>query len=210
METEMQTFAFRYIFFLILLLSSFVSFGQRKLAYKDKQFTYVLLVDSTNETCLVKSITIATRQGNKKVQVIIPDENNQSCTLPKEQVFIVEDMNFDGHNDFRLLQFLPAAPNLPYYCWTYDAKRKIFVRQKSLEDITSPEFDAKEKLIVSSWRDGCCHHGSSTYKYINGKPTVIAEADIKKEDGKEIFKQKKRINGKLRVIKRTVEKVPIE
>ena len=83
---------------------------------------------------------------------------------------------------------------------------KKFVRQKALEKITSPEFDTHKKLIYSFWRASCCDHRSSTYKYINGKPVLIEESEIREEDGKTITTFKKLVNGKMKLMKKTVEK----
>lgn len=201
-----------WILLLHLLFSAGKTFSQKKLTYRDKFFIYTLTVDSTisadnvNCFCTVRSISIHRRKDNRQIQVIHPMDNSPSCTLPEEQIFIVEDVNFDGNNDIRLLQFLPAASNLPYYYWIYNPKKQLFQRQSSLEDITSPEFDLKKKLIYSFWRDGCCDHGSSTYKYINDNPTLIGEEEVKEEEGKIISTIKKRVNGKMKLIKRTVEK----
>ncbi|QEC57885.1 XAC2610-related protein [Flavisolibacter ginsenosidimutans] len=188
------------------ILLSFIASSQTKLAYQDKKFSFVLLVDSANGECAVKSIALARRSDGKQIQAILPPENTQPCTLPKEQIFIIEDMNFDGYNDIRLLQFLPAAPNLPYYCWIYKTKQKRFERQKALEEITSPDFNAKQKRIFSFWRDGCCDHGLNTYKYIGGRPVLVEQGEVKEEGGKVITTLKKRINGKLKLVKKTTEK----
>jgi hypothetical protein len=206
----------KWTLFAILILNSILSISQTNLAYSDKLFSFTLLVDSTltadsvNYDCIVKSITVTRLKDKKQVQVLTPEENYPSCGLPKEQIFIIEDINFDGYNDIRLIQFLPAAPNIPYYYWTYNPSTQKYQRQKALEDITSPDFDHKKKLIYSFWRGSCCDHGLSTYKYFNGKPTLIEESEIKEEDGKVITTLKKLVNGKMKLVKRTVEKADEE
>ena len=191
---------------------SIVSVSQIKLNYGDKALSFTLLVDSTltgdsvNYDCVIKSIVVTRLKDGKQIQTIIPDENYPSCGLPQDQIFIIEDINFDGFNDIRLLQFLPAAPNLPYYYWTYDPATQKYRRQKALEEITSPEFDPEKKLIYSFWRGSCCDHGRSTYRYINGKPTLIEESEVKEEDDKVITTLKKLVNGRMKLVKRTVEK----
>lgn len=195
----------------ILILYSIITNSQTKLIYGDKTFSFALLVDSTltgdsvNYDCVIKSIVVTRLKDSKEIQTIRPDENNPSCGLPQDQIFIIEDINFDGFNDIRLLQFLPASPNLPYYYWTYNSKTKMFDRQKALEDITSPEFDPQKKLIYSFWRGSCCGHGQRTYRYVNGKPTLIEESEIKEEDDKIITTVKKLVNGKMKLVKKTVE-----
>jgi len=196
----------------IFIFYSTASASQAKLTYSDKTFSFTLLVDSTltsdsvNYDCTVKSIVVTRLRDSKPIQTIIPDENDPGCGLPQDQIFIIEDINFDGYNDIRVLQFLPAAPNLPYYYWTYNPTTQQFQRQKALEEITSPEFDPTKKRIYSFWRSSCCDHGLSTYKYINGKPTLVEESEVKEEDGKVITTLKKLVSGKMKLVKRTVGK----
>jgi hypothetical protein len=202
----------KWTLFSILIFNSIVSVSQAKLKYADKTFLFTLLADSTltgdsvNYDCVVKSIVVTRLKDGKQIQTIIPGENYPRCGLPQDQIFIVEDINFDGYNDIRLLQFLPAAPNLPYYYWTYNPATQRFQRQKALEEITSPDFDPKKKLIYSFWRGSCCDHGLSTYRYINGKPTLIEESEVKEEDGRVISTIKKLVNGKMKLVKKTIEK----
>jgi len=198
--------------FLIFVFLSIKSYSQTRVNFSDKRFSFILHIDSLlsgdsiNYDCIVKSIIINRLKDRKQIQTIIPDENYPGCGLPQDQIFIIEDVNFDGYNDIRLLQFLPAAPNLPYYFWVYNPTKQKFLRQKALEEITSPEFDPEKKLIYSFWRASCCDHGHSTYKYIKGKPTLIEEGEVKEEDGKVITTLKKLVNGKMKVIEKTVEK----
>lgn len=142
------------------------------------------------------------------IQVITPGDNSPGCGLPPDQLFIIEDMNFDGVNDIRLVQFIPAAPKIPYYFWIYNATTNRLVRNKALEKITSPDFDRKRKLIFSFWRASCCDHGQRTYKYINGRPTLIEESEVAVDptnDKKNVMIVKKFNNGRWKVTK-TIEK----
>src|ERR1700720_1454639 len=117
------------VLFIFFVLSTI---AQHTITYQDKNFIYKLSIDSAlsgdsvNYQCVVKSIAVIHRADNKLIQTIHPEENYPDCGLPKDQLFIIEDINFDGVNDIRLLQFLPAAPNLPYYYWIYDRKSGKF------------------------------------------------------------------------------------
>lgn len=188
--------------------------SNKTLVYSDKTFKYEVTVDSlTNEdnvgsTSSIKSIAITRFSDNKSIQTIVPPTNDFG-SLTKEAIFTIEDINFDGLNDFRIIQFLPASPNTPYFFWTYDNKVQQFIRDTTLENISAPIFNQDQKVINSSWRDGCCDHGNSTYKYINGKVTLIEETEIvdnSENPGQEITTTKKLVNGKMKLIKRTVEK----
>ena len=72
---------------------------------------------------------IQNKTTQKVVQTLdIPENNHHSIN---EEEFIVEDMNFDGFNDFRVLEYRPAFPNMPYYFYLFDPKQNKFVLQKS-------------------------------------------------------------------------------
>lgn len=203
---------------LILFIHSHAS-AQTTLTYHGSKYTFRLTIDrelsgdSVNYDCVVKSIAIVRRNDTTTIQTIIPDENYPSCGLPEDQIMIVEDVNFDGHEDIRLIQFLPAAPNVPYYYWVFNPSRQTFVRDTSLEQITSPDIDHKQKVISSLWRYGCCDHGLSTYKYINGKITMIEESEMKSEfknPDRVIMTRKKLVKGRMKLVERKVERVEDE
>jgi hypothetical protein len=201
--------------FLLLTLTGSVSLAtaQKTVDFAGKAFHYRIVIDSTlsadsvNWDCQVKSITILTAAG-ETVQKIRPPENGCSCGLPADQIFIIEDVNFDRKEDIRLLQFEPADPNLPYYFWTYVPTMRRFVRQRSLEEITSPMFDHTHQVITSFWRSGCCDHGLNIYRYVNGKPLLFEaaeEAQDTDDETKTIVTLRKRIGGKMTLVKRTVK-----
>lgn len=123
---------------------------------------------------------------------------------------MLNDVNFDGHNDFRIIQFIPSSPNIPYYYWTFNKESKQFQRDSILEEITSPIFNNDKKVITSSWRSGCCNHGVSTYKYINRKITLVEEIEIAEDadnPDQRITTRKKLVGGKMILAERTVEKI---
>ena len=121
---------------------------------------------------------------------------------------IIEDMDFDGINDFRIVAMLPPGPNIPYICFLWDKKLGKFVHADFLDDMTSPEFDSKAKLIISNNRESANKYTRDVYKYSNGRPliieTVITEyKKLKDANGKlklyEVKTTQKLINGKMKV-----------
>lgn len=106
--------------------------AQKIFTYQDGNFIYkitidsALSIDSVNYDCSIRSIAIIKKSDNKLIQTIFPPENSFNSDLPQDQLFTIEDVNFDGFNDFRIVQFIPAAPNIPYYYWTFNNKKKNF------------------------------------------------------------------------------------
>ncbi len=89
---------------LLLLICACSTRAQIKYIHSDSLFTYA------NYKYIVRTIHIHLKQNNALIQKIVPEENG-AYDLPQDQVFIVADMNFDGINDIRLVQYLPAGTN---------------------------------------------------------------------------------------------------
>jgi hypothetical protein len=155
--------------------------------------------------CLISKIKIINKKNKKLIQTISIPENSHYCENSSDY-FIVEDMNFDNNNDFRIRQFI--APNVPYYYWIYKPKLHKFVRDSTLEEITSPDFDAKNKTITSFWSGSYVHHGFNTYKYIKNKVTLIEEEeDYRDPNSSNIYISVTRqlIKGKMLVVDSTID-----
>lgn len=84
---------------------------------------------------------------------------------------IVGDMNYDGNDDFRVVEFLPAGPNIPYLYYLYDPAIAGFVYSKAYETITSPEFPGNSE-IRSQWRESAGKWGIDTYTVANSTPRL--------------------------------------
>ncbi len=208
----------RYLVFTTFLLFSAWIHAQQVLSYPGKAFTYTLYIDTsqckTNSQLIVDSIVVATKAGKKKVQVIKPsnaDGNGIPCNgdLLKNGEFLITDANFDDHEDILLMQFLPAAPNIPYYYWIYNPASKKFIEDTALENITSPQFDSVKHQITSFWRNGCCDHGTDTYSYVNNKAALIQQVeDVADPNGTapDTLIERKVIAGKLTEVSRKAQK----
>ena len=156
-------------------------------------------------------------EGKKLLQTIkIADVNpfgDDTTTCPDPGTgsdIIIEDMDFDGIKDFRIIAMLPPGPNIPYICFLWDKKSGKFIHAKFLDDITSPVFDSKKKTITSENRESADTYTKDVYKYSSGKLLLIETVttkykQIKDASGKlttyEIKTTKKLIDGKMKVIK---------
>ncbi len=82
--------------------------------------------------------------------------------------FEFTDMNFDGYADFRLIEFLPAGPNIAYINALYDPAKGKHVSAPSLNVISAPEFDADSKTVISMWRGNAATHGQDVFGWEDG------------------------------------------
>lgn len=190
--------------FLIGILFSFKLQAQEIVNYSHGAFQFKLTKNCDDFDCNISKIEVF--KNGKIIQKIIPDENNFYPSFQNNEIFIIEDMNFDGKPDFRLLEFLPAGPNVPFLYWIYNPKKKVFEKNKVFEEIASPEFDSIKKEINSTWRNGCCQHGRDVYKLVNGVPKLVERFIIgHNEEDKEYNEHWKLINGKLELVEKQVD-----
>jgi len=117
-----------------------------------------------NDACDTPPRVLAIKlyRGRRLVQRLATDSQG-TC-----QVFVPQtvDANFDGRTDITIALQLPASPNIPYQTWLFDPRTRRFLPGPTLlQDIVSPEYDDKHKVIASFWRNGCCSHGVTTYRW---------------------------------------------
>ena len=164
---------------LFIVLSSFCQNkidGQRIIKYSDKNFNYLLALDTSYDSNLdstIKSITIQDLKTKKVVQKIIIEENE--FKRAGNGGFIIEDMNFDGYNDFRLCS-IRGNHATAYYYWIYNQSLKKFSRDTLMEVISSPYFDQKKRRIEVGWHVSGTF-GSETYKWVNKKVVCIFQKE---------------------------------
>lgn len=115
--------------------------------------------------------------------------------------FEIEDMNFDGYRDIRIVELLPAGPNIPYLYWLFEPKAGSFVQNKELEEITSPEFESDKKRIKSSWRDSAVRYGTDYYQFTGGKPLLVRqEIEEYSNEGVKRLTVRERVGDEMKVV----------
>ncbi|EAQ50986.1 XAC2610-related protein [Leeuwenhoekiella blandensis] len=192
------------ILLILIILFSFELYSQEIIKFSDAEFEFCLTKKCGKTDCEITKIEVL-KNGILK-QTIKPSENYFSKTFPNDQLFAIEDMNFDGKMDFRLMEFLPAGPNVPFLFWIYNPTNELFEENKDYGEITSPEFDYEKKQINSTWRNGCCEHGRDVYELTNGIPKLTERFVIgHNSEDKEYYEHWKVENGELKLIEKTVE-----
>ncbi|RKZ78167.1 MAG: hypothetical protein DRR19_26890 [Candidatus Parabeggiatoa sp. nov. 1] len=136
------------------------------------------LVGEPTEPSVVKVKTIEIHRANESM----PFQTLQTSATPifndnAVVGFELEDMNFDGYRDMRLMAFLSAGPNVPYLYWLFEPQTGQFVSNSAFAEITSPEFDAEKKQIISHWRDGAAHYGTDYYQVVDDKPILVRQKE---------------------------------
>lgn len=190
----------RIIYLLLFLAISPSLWAQKKIVYKGSSYSFELsFVKSGNSKypdCSINEIKIINKNRDEHVQSIAPPKNVQECKINKKSLFVIADINFDGYEDIRM-----RTGNHSYVFWVFDPNVEEFIRYKELELLSDPYLDFDKKEIVSSWTFGCCRSGSSHYKYVNNKLTLIEEKEtFQLNNDSTKFIVKRLVDGNMRVI----------
>lgn len=91
-----------------------------------------------------------------------------------------EDWNFDGYNDFKLINRVGMVDQ-SYYLWLYDKKSRKYKFSPSFSKIINPVANKKTKEITSSYHTGPVTYYYFTYEFKNGK-FVQTKSEVEGED----------------------------
>lgn len=160
--------------------------------------------DSNKSSLRITQLKIFNAKTHQELQSII---NIELGEIAKKNEITVEDMNFDGYPDIRLLADVVGA-NEVYLYWLYNPRVRKFEKNRQLEDIAiNPEFDPIRKAVVSSGSSGTGRFGE-TYLYRGGKYFLTERSEVfwdEKEEQHLIVTHYKEKNGEPVEVSREVD-----
>lgn len=91
------------------------------------------------------------------IQVVAPNGATQlldefESILPMDSeadALVVEDVNFDGYADVRIMEYLPGGSAVPFFYWLYRPEDGTFARAESYQNVKSPLVDPALRQLVS-------------------------------------------------------------
>lgn len=123
----------------------------------------------------VSAIEISSNTG-KRVQ-LISKVGGQPVTAKADRFLQVIDVNFDGHEDIAVpTADGGAGPNTTSYFYLFEPRQKKFKLDKKLSSLSQVSINP-DHTITSAYRDGCCSHGTKTYRYVAGRLTQVGSRD---------------------------------
>lgn len=121
------------------------------------------ILADTDEWHVTRIETAKTPNG--KARTVIGDVDSRAPMTMEANGFEFGDFNFDGYTDFRLIEFLPAGPNVAYFNAIYNPKTHRHVVATQLNMLSAPEFDAARNEVTSEWRSNAATYGKDTYAW---------------------------------------------
>ncbi len=140
------------------------------------------ILADTDEWHVTRIETAKTPDG--KARTVLNDVDSRAPMSMEANGFEFGDFNFDGYTDFRLIEFLPAGPNVAYFNAIYDPRTHRHVVSTQLNMLSAPQFDAARNLVVSEWRGNAATHGSDTYTW-DGADLILKKRVVSMYDDAE-------------------------
>ncbi|MEK7991645.1 MAG: hypothetical protein VSS52_011615 [Thiotrichaceae bacterium] len=174
------------------------------------QLQFKLIGIADEDTAHIQKLTISNQDGQILQTLVVADvsdmlKETETLWLDNGEGFKIEDVNFDGYSDIRLMELLPAGANVPYLYWLYDPEQKQFVFNRRFSDLAHLTLDLNKKWVVSQYQISAVEHGTDYYKVdkhqlilIRQKLTQYVKND---EDERVLFELvKELVDNKLKVV----------
>jgi len=173
-------------------------------------FDFELAGVADQDTAHVHDITVLNAEQHIVQTLIIEDVSDmltetETLWLDRGEGFKIEDINFDGYKDIRLMELLPAGANVPYLYWLYHPKQQHFIFSKAFSQLAHITLDMDKKQVISQYRINAVEHGTDYYTVDNYELTLVRQEltkYIKNEEGELILFDmvKQRTDGQLHII----------
>lgn len=152
----------------------------------------------------IHSIRVTREDNGGEVQRITLDPPAETFADEEYSGFglVLEDMDFDSFLDMRLMQFVSAGANIPYYCWLWDPSAQRFVYNEALSEISSPLFDPAEKQVLGFSNNGAAEYIDSFYEYRDADLVLVARTTTgyDYEGGTVIVTTEELVNGQMTIV----------
>ncbi|MCV6639195.1 hypothetical protein [Candidatus Albibeggiatoa sp. nov. NOAA] len=172
------------------------------------QFELIGITDE--ETAHIQKIVISNQDGQTLQTLMIEDvsdmlKETETLWLKRGEGFKIEDVNFDGYKDIRLMELLPAGANVPYLCWLYHPEQQKFVFNKPFSQLAHLSLDNENQQIISQYRINAVEHGTDFYS-VDKYELILMRQEllkyIKNDEGTfELFElTKQRVDNELQIV----------
>ncbi|MCL2545412.1 MAG: hypothetical protein FWE77_05775 [Clostridia bacterium] len=132
------------------------------------------LYDDEGVFFYIHSIVITREDTGGEVQRI--NLNPPAETFADEEYgfgLVLEDMNFDGFMDMRVMQFVSAGANIPYHCWLWDPAAQRFEYSEALSAIPSPLFDPDRRQVLGFGTGGPAEYIYTAYEFRGAELVLV-------------------------------------
>lgn len=173
---------------------------------------YSFALFGSTEANIVEHIVISEKKSKKIIQDLNVAADYEGMEPPlNERYFQLEDINFDGYKDIRIMLFWGATGNEIYSYWLFDPAQNKFIYNEDFKELTSPTLYPKTKRFKTHWNGGSAGYefSDNTYEVRNGKPVLVRSVSSHSEKGYLHHTEQRLINGEMKTVKEGKELHPL-
>lgn len=124
---------------------------QASLVENSAPYTFQVFGDKDEQSYTAYGIQVVDPQG----KIFMLDQFESVLPAGSEaDALVVEDVNFDGYADVRIVQYLTGGSSLPFTYWLYNPATERFERAEGFDVVKSPQVDHDKRLLVSRQKTG--------------------------------------------------------
>lgn len=129
--------------------------------------------------CRVEAVDLYPKGRPERRQHLVLADMAVPCPMPDGQFPAVEllDLDFDGRPDLRIMRAAADLSHPTHRYWLFDPAQGGFVPCPALDSIQDPQFDRERQLVSSQWYARPGLRGGSTFRYVNGRPTLVSNME---------------------------------
>ncbi len=115
------------------------------------------------------------------IQVVAPNGDLQlldefESVLPtnsEADALVVEDVNFDGYADVRIMEYLPGGSAVPFFYWLFQPENGQFARAEEFQAVKSPEVDLDNRRLISRQKVSSSEYVTEYYDPQGAIPILV-------------------------------------
>lgn len=132
-------------------------------------YTNSVKYDSTAHAYGRAVTKVEIEKNNEIFQTITPEIFVHEAYHDSSFIFKYEDVNFDGHNDIALVNWISTNHQTTAWYWIFNPKNQKFIQNTSFKDLMNVQVDANKKCIYTNWRIGMNEFGHAIYQWKNNE-----------------------------------------
>ena len=109
---------------------------------------------------------------------IVSDDYYYDTHTELNEIFVIGDFNFDGYEDFSVLNWVSINRQVSYDFYVFNVKTKKYLFNKQLTDLINPYFDHKIKTVHSCWNIGVNEFGHALFNWRIDSLKLIARETL--------------------------------
>lgn len=149
---------------------------QASLVENTKPYTFKVYGDKEAQFFSAYGIEVQSPEGQSQ---LLQDFESMLPANTEADALTVEDLNFDGYADLRLMQYQSGgSASVPFFYWLYHPESNEFIASKDFSSIKSPQIDQENQRLISRSKTSASELTSEYYE-VQGFSPILVRREIR-------------------------------